>query len=347
MVGDIRAHKVCEQLLNYVKVSNLNYLVNETPYSAFITIRKRFTKGSEDITNVTLVQDDSNIVDDLKRKNNLLAIKCKDFASEHESLSKDNSDLKTKLENYKEENIKVNQKLFILKGEIVNQELALKKVKEEAVEKSKCNQSIKDKLLEVQENLKATKKLAQEKDDTIDMLNIIVENKKSELCSLKNEIIELQPEAGGETFEDTFKCDQCDYVSKSKKGLKIHLTRMHEIKCDQCGEMFGGETKLKTHMCRIPITNPISHNLYMKNWFIANECIRVFCNEKKKQVSILHSKQCDDDNCPDVAPKFIKTKVSIEDLDGIVHLHAKQFMNNNVVDWDMLFVSIFHNDHFW
>ena len=112
--------------------------------------------------------------------------------------------------------------------------------------------------------MKATKKLVQDKDDTIDMLDMIVETKKSELTSLKKGIIKLQPEAGGETCKDIFKCDQCDYVTESKKGLKIHLTRMHEIKCDQCGEMFGGKTKLKTHMCRIPITNPISHNLYMK-----------------------------------------------------------------------------------
>ena len=41
MVGDVRANKVCEQLLNSVKTSNLNYLVNETPYSAFITIRNQ------------------------------------------------------------------------------------------------------------------------------------------------------------------------------------------------------------------------------------------------------------------------------------------------------------------
>ena len=60
MVGDVRAHQVCKQLLNAVKASNLNYLVNETPYSALYNNQKRFAKGYEDISNVTVAQDDSD-----------------------------------------------------------------------------------------------------------------------------------------------------------------------------------------------------------------------------------------------------------------------------------------------
>ena len=42
--NDTRAHTVCEQMLSILKSSNLNYIVKETPYSAFVTIRKRFVK---------------------------------------------------------------------------------------------------------------------------------------------------------------------------------------------------------------------------------------------------------------------------------------------------------------
>ena len=131
MVGDVRANKVCEQLLNSVKASNLNYLVNETPYLAFITIRKRFAKGYEDILNVTVAQDDSENIEDLKRKNNLLTLKCIQYESNFETLSKENCDVKTKLENFIEDNVRVTQKLFILKGEIANKEHAFKKVQDE------------------------------------------------------------------------------------------------------------------------------------------------------------------------------------------------------------------------
>ena len=148
--------------------------------------------------------------------------------------------------------------------------LTLYKVQDEFTDKSKFNQSLQDKLNEAQKNLNTNNKIVKVKDDTIEMLNIIVENKKKELLSIKNEIIELKLETGGESHKDVFKCNQCDYEPESKKGLKIHLARMHEVKCDKCGEMFGGERNLKTHMCRISIANPTCFNLYTKSWSLEN-----------------------------------------------------------------------------
>ena len=40
------ASDVCQQILNPLRTSNLNFLVTETPYSAQITIRKRFLKST-------------------------------------------------------------------------------------------------------------------------------------------------------------------------------------------------------------------------------------------------------------------------------------------------------------
>ena len=58
MVENVRANQVCERILKFIKESNLNYLINETPYSSFVTIRKRFTKGFTDSSEVTFVSDD-------------------------------------------------------------------------------------------------------------------------------------------------------------------------------------------------------------------------------------------------------------------------------------------------
>eukprot|EP00092_Neocalanus_flemingeri_P090255 GFUD01114297.1.p1 GENE.GFUD01114297.1~~GFUD01114297.1.p1 ORF type:complete len:114 (-),score=29.92 GFUD01114297.1:20-361(-) len=41
-----------------LKQSNLNYLVNETPYSAFVTIRKKFVKEASEISDVTAALND-------------------------------------------------------------------------------------------------------------------------------------------------------------------------------------------------------------------------------------------------------------------------------------------------
>ena len=58
MVENVMANQVCEQILNYVKASNLNYLINETPYSSVITVRKRFTKDFKDSSDVTSVDNE-------------------------------------------------------------------------------------------------------------------------------------------------------------------------------------------------------------------------------------------------------------------------------------------------
>ena len=76
MANNVKAHKVCEDLLSILKSSKLNYLVKETPYSAFVTIRKRFLKDT-DISNVTLVSNDDSDDTNMRRENLILKEKCK------------------------------------------------------------------------------------------------------------------------------------------------------------------------------------------------------------------------------------------------------------------------------
>ena len=39
-----QAHESCEKVIKTIKTSQLDFVLQETPYSAFITIRKRFCK---------------------------------------------------------------------------------------------------------------------------------------------------------------------------------------------------------------------------------------------------------------------------------------------------------------
>ena len=57
MTGNLKANTVCSKVLTVLKESNLNYLVNETPYSAFVTIRKTFVKQIES-SEVSLAYND-------------------------------------------------------------------------------------------------------------------------------------------------------------------------------------------------------------------------------------------------------------------------------------------------
>ena len=47
MASEFTAEKACGQLLICLKMSKLNYIVNETPFSAYITIRKKFLRNVE------------------------------------------------------------------------------------------------------------------------------------------------------------------------------------------------------------------------------------------------------------------------------------------------------------
>ena len=51
MVGEMSVEKACGQILFCLKMSNLNYMVKETPFSAYVTIRKKFVKNSETVGN--------------------------------------------------------------------------------------------------------------------------------------------------------------------------------------------------------------------------------------------------------------------------------------------------------
>ena len=40
----ISAHVTCAQVLDTLKTSGLTYTLNETPYSVYLTVRKKYTK---------------------------------------------------------------------------------------------------------------------------------------------------------------------------------------------------------------------------------------------------------------------------------------------------------------
>ena len=344
MVQDLMANLVCEKLLNNVKASNLNYLLNETPYSAYITIRKRFNKDYQDLINVTLVQDIPENVHDYKKENTFLKSKCKFLETELESSKKQNTEYKDNLAGFEKENIAITQKLFILKGELENCKETSNKEHEQIDTIQRENQSLKDQLTQQIKKLKGVNDSLKDREDIIDMLNLDVENKNSELDALREKMIQHPKEV---VQSKTFTCNQCDYTSESEKGIKIHMGRKHEVKCDKCNEKFGGDQKLRTHMCRIHVTNPTYKSIYIKDWYLRSECIRIFCNEEKKQLAILHSKDCEEENPCHESPENFKFEVTVKDKDGMIHLHASPNIDINTVDWGILHMNIFHNTHIW
>ena len=56
----------------------------------------------------------------------------------------------------------------------------------------------------------------------------------------------------GQSLEETYKCNICDFKTAHNPGLKSHMTKMHGQKvqhsCDQCSEKFDTRKKLKSHI---------------------------------------------------------------------------------------------------
>ena len=82
----------CGQILFGLKRSKLNYVINETPYSAYITIRKKFLKISKEEENDSIEDrtDTSNekdvIIKSLVEKNKTLEILIASAKVEYEEL---------------------------------------------------------------------------------------------------------------------------------------------------------------------------------------------------------------------------------------------------------------------
>ena len=81
MACDSSPHNACGQILFSLKMSKLNYVVKETPYSAYVTIRKKFIQSHEAIQPpfMNIHDEKSNIsekeMDSLKERNKDLETK--------------------------------------------------------------------------------------------------------------------------------------------------------------------------------------------------------------------------------------------------------------------------------
>ena len=96
------------RILNTIKTSQLDFYIQETPYSAFITIRKKYIKGFKHATEVLSENIEmENVIKDLKKHENE---KLKTFAKEKEVESESNKNnvrtLEERLEKAEKEMLK-------------------------------------------------------------------------------------------------------------------------------------------------------------------------------------------------------------------------------------------------
>ena len=100
MSDSSRAENVFGQVLICLRMSKLDYVVKETPYSAYLTIRKKFAKSAEVASddNVRVGLDDKIAkYEKIQKENNFLRQKIEEVENGYASLKVTNEEMEIKL----------------------------------------------------------------------------------------------------------------------------------------------------------------------------------------------------------------------------------------------------------
>ena len=209
------AKNKCEWVLKELKSSNLNFVLQETPFSAYLTIRKSFVKNLNSATSI-IGQTFNESAETLHRK--------------IEALEAENSCLKSDLLKYKTDLKKSDHVIFKLEENIENTKLETQKQAEvtKKVEKQKRtleiildekekeifklttvaknlnfdNSKIRDNLNNISRSLKLSEKEASKAKIRCENFESTVENLKAVKSSLLKNIKKLEKSKKNEQFEN-------------------------------------------------------------------------------------------------------------------------------------------------
>jgi hypothetical protein len=102
-----------------------------------------------------------------------------------------------------------------------------------------------------------------------------------------------------------FKCDICESVTKTEKGLKAHKTRKHggKFDCDLCEKSFDSERELQIHRKCHSFKSRFKNTEYEKQ--ICNKCD--FTCKTLETMEVHIGKCCEHFNCGLCDQKFENT----------------------------------------
>ena len=142
MANQADAHKICDMLISSIRDSNLNFFVQETPFSAFINIRKTFCKGGKDYKK--LVHEDKQH-ENLEQENKLLKDKLEEKSVQLEASKEDICVLQSRLEKAEKELFEhsQNKKISEIKqgDEILKLKSVISSLKSESIEADRATKS--------------------------------------------------------------------------------------------------------------------------------------------------------------------------------------------------------------
>ena len=216
MAGEFSPGIECRKVLYCLKISRLNYVVKETPYLAYITIRKKFIRESQNVENrVNAMKPNEKEVEleNLKELNKDLQIRLAQAKVEFEEwdiakdkmiadISKKGDEIDTFLKNERT----LNQEIFCITKERDNLKNVVERVSKEKVSITK----------DLQENSM--------------MLENVIESSNIKINSLEERVKEYEDNI---RVPETASCKKCAFESKKENNLQEQTSNQLRVDADE------------------------------------------------------------------------------------------------------------------
>ena len=246
----------CENVLSTVKKSGLNFIIQETPFSAYLTIRKTYYK---DFQNPTVTEDNQNEQSDdkvkkLEKENIYMREELKETARKFEIMKNDNQVLQERLADAEKEMLKKSTDAKLSEAKMTQEISSLKQTSK------KCNDKILELTMEMSEEEKKIKSLEkyiakleaknQNITEQLDNSKSDKNNNKKEKDKLEKEVKILKDKiskAKPKTSIST-QTEETDIIPVSQGSPILTKAKSCEnVKCLVCSETFKSAEDFQDH----------------------------------------------------------------------------------------------------
>ena len=219
----------CNLIVKSVRNSCLNFSMQETPFSLYLTIRKTFAKNTHEAPTLqplaTKLENDTFLKDEIKQlevklseaesMNQRLKCECEELSNNSEEKHKQLQILEAKFSNHKDDKIK-------LGSELESVEKKWKVLHKEVREKNKQNYELKKENEFILDDLTKLKSNFATLSATVNK-----EKMKEEKKQKKKESKEFLDNLKTDSADFTFQCCLCDLKKESQLDLQNHVRFMH------------------------------------------------------------------------------------------------------------------------
>ena len=248
----IEIDKLCQEIMTCISESSLNYSVNLTPYSLYITVRKSFSKKKlpSNCEKYSSKQQVGTLEANSKQaQHDVDTLQCK-----YEGGLKESEELKHEIKLLKEKAIQSSKEREESRKQTKAYEETIKQCKSEKLELQGCLanstsecKGLKKALGEKEKAIHDLKKENKSKEDKLKDLKVTIDeqtaamkkaNKQAERKLKKEEKKDFLNNLSSDTG-DHLKCEMCDENFASQSVLRFHIKNVHSAsvsaQTDDCG----------------------------------------------------------------------------------------------------------------